>query len=116
MSQVLAISGILGALGVSIASLLGIPQTAILFTTFLTVSLATIFSQYLGKLTVADKISTLLMQIFFVVIGASANIWKVIEFRPVLFIFAGLILTVHLLFLLLAGKLFHLELAELVVA
>ncbi|NEQ41061.1 MAG: DUF819 family protein [Okeania sp. SIO3I5] len=116
MSQALAISGILGALGVSIASLLGISQAAILFTTILIVSLATIFPQYLGKLTVADQIGTLLMQIFFAVIGASANIWKVIEFGPVLFIFAGVILTIHLLFLLLAGKLLNLELPELVVA
>jgi len=38
------------------------------------------------------------------------------EFGPVLFIFAGLILTVHLLFLLLFGKLFQLELNELLVA
>ncbi|MEM1168746.1 MAG: DUF819 family protein [Cyanobacteria bacterium P01_H01_bin.35] len=116
MSQALAISGILGALGVSIASLLGISKAAILFTTILIVSLATIFPKYLGKLTVADQIGTLLMQIFFAVIGASANIWKVIEFGPVLFIFAGVILTIHLLFLLLAGKLLHLELPELVVA
>ena len=116
MSKALAISGIVGALGVSIASLLGISKAAILVTTILIVSLATIFPQYLGKLTVADKIGTLLMQIFFAVIGASANIWKVLEFGPVLFIFAGVILTVHLLFLLLAGKLLHLELAELVVA
>ncbi|NEO55361.1 MAG: DUF819 family protein, partial [Okeania sp. SIO3B5] len=116
MSQALAISGISGALGISIANLLGISKAAILFTTILIVSLATIFPQYLGKLTVADKIGTLLMQIFFAVIGASANIWKVLEFGPFLFFFAGVILTVHLLFLLLAGKLLNLELAELVVA
>ncbi|MBS9769792.1 MAG: hypothetical protein J7F05_04615 [Trichodesmium erythraeum GBRTRLIN201] len=40
--------------------------------------------------------------------GASANIWKVIEFALVVFIFPGVILTVHLLFMLLASKLLNL--------
>ena len=116
MSQVLAISGIVGAVGIGIASLLGIPKVAILFTTILIVGLATGFPQYLGKFTAADKIGTLLMQIFFAAIGASANIWKMLEFGPVLFVFAAVILTIHLLFLLIAGKLLRLDIAELVVA
>lgn len=116
ISQVLAISGIVGAIGAGIASLLGIPKAAILVTTILIVGLATVFPQYLGKLTVADRIGTLLMQIFFAVIGASANIWKVWEFGPIIFVFAAVILTIHLLFLLVAGKLLRLDIVELVVA
>lgn len=116
MSQALAISGIVGAIGVGIASLLDIPKAAILFTTILIVSLATGFPQYLGKFTAGDKIGTLLMQIFFAAIGASANIWKVLEFGPVLFIFAAVILSIHLLFLLISGKLLRLDIVELVVA
>lgn len=56
------------------------------------------------------------MQIFFAAIGASANIWKVLEFGPILFLFAAAILTIHLLFLLVAGLLLRLDIAELVVA
>jgi uncharacterized membrane protein len=56
------------------------------------------------------------MQVFFAAIGASANIMIVLKYGPVLFAFAALILTVHLLFLLLAGYIFKLDLAELVIA
>lgn len=116
MSQALAISAIVGATGAGIASLLGFPKAAILVTAILIVALATALPEYLGKLTVADKIGTLLMQIFFAAIGASANIWKVLQFGPILFLFATVILTVHLLFLLVGGKLLRLNIAELVVA
>lgn len=116
MSQALAIASIVGAIGVGVSSLLGIPKAAILATTIIIVGLATLFPQYLGRLTVADKIGTLLMQIFFAAIGASANIWKVLEFGPILFLFAAAILTIHLVFLLVAGLLLRLDIAELVVA
>ena len=56
------------------------------------------------------------MQIFFAAIGASANIFIVLNYGPILFVFAGLILTIHLLFLLGAGKLFKLDLAEIIIA
>ena len=78
--------------------------------------LATGFPQYLGQLTIAEQIGTLLMQIFFAVIGASANIWQVIQVSPILFVLAALILSVHLLVLLLGGKLLGLDLAELLIA
>ena len=115
-SQALAISGIICAVGREIASSLGLPKAGILVSTILVVGLATGFSQYLGRLTVAEQIGTLLMQIFFAVIGASANIWQVIQVSPILFILAALILLVHLAVLLLGGKLLHLDLAELLIA
>ena len=40
----------------------------------------------------------------------------VMQYGPILFVFAALILTVHLIFLLGAGKLFKLDLAEIVIA
>ncbi len=116
MSQVLAISGIICALGGGIAHLLGFSKAGILVSTVLIVALATGFPQYLGKLSVADKIGTLLMQIFFAVIGASANIGKVIQVGPILFVFAALILSVQLVLLLLVGRLLRLDLAELLIA
>ena len=56
------------------------------------------------------------MQIFFAVIGASANVMAVIKVGPILFVFAAIILAVHLVFLLTAGKIFKLDLAEIVIA
>jgi uncharacterized membrane protein len=58
----------------------------------------------------------MLMQVFFATIGASANIAVVVEVGPVLFVFAALILAVHLMVLLSAGWMLRLDLAELVVA
>ena len=116
MSQALAISALVCATGVGIASLLGWPKAAILVSTVLIVGLATGFPHYFSKLTVAEQIGTLLMQVFFGVIGASANISKVLQVSPILFVLAALILTVHLLVLLLAGSLLRLDLAELLIA
>ena len=116
VSQALAISGIICATGREIAVLFGFPKAGILVSTILVVGLATGFPQYLGQLTIAEQIGTLLMQIFFAVIGASANIWQVIQVSPILFVLAALILTVHLLVLLLGGKLLGLDLAELLIA
>jgi uncharacterized membrane protein len=56
------------------------------------------------------------MQIFFAVIGASANIGVVLKTSPILFVFAAVILTIHLLMLLIVGRLFKLDIIEIVVA
>ena len=116
ISQALAISAIVCATGVGISSLFGWPKAAILVSTVLIVGLATGFPHYFSQLTVADKIGTLLMQVFFGVIGASANIPKVLQVSPILFVLAALILTVHLSVLLLSGLLLRLDLAELMIA
>ena len=50
------------------------------------------------------------------VIGASANLVVVLKVGPVLFVFAAFILTVHLAFLLLAGRLLRVDLAEVAVS
>ena len=71
MSQALAISAVVCAAGAGISNLLGWPKTAILISTVLIVGLATGFPRYFSQLTVAEKMGTLLMQIFFGVIGAS---------------------------------------------
>ncbi len=112
----LALSAAICAIGFALANLTGIKGTGILIITAMVVVLATALPQKLGKLGSADQIGTFFMQIFFVVIGASANIPTVLKVGPVLFVFAAVILTTHLLFLLLAGMVFRLDLAEIVVA
>jgi len=102
--------------GFFIAERMGWHGGGILVLTALTVILATALPGPLGKLDGADTAGAFLMQIFFAVIGASANVLVVMRVGPVLFVFAGLILTVHLLFLLGAGRLARLDLAELVIA
>jgi len=116
MAKALAIGFVVCAIGFALADLTGIKGTGILIITALVVIAATVFPKQMGEIKGADKIGTLLMQIFFAAIGASANIMVVLKFGPALFIFAALILTVHLFFLLLAGYIFKLDLAELVIA
>jgi uncharacterized membrane protein len=116
MSKALAISISVCAVGFALADIIAIKGIGILVITAIVVIVATVFPKQVGTIQGADKIGTLLMQVFFSAIGASANILVVLKVGPVLFVFAALILFVHLLFLLLAGKLFKLDLAEIVIA
>ncbi len=116
LSKALAISASICATGYWLSEFTGIGGTSILIITAIVVSLATFFPKQIGSIEGADIIGTFLMQIFFAAIGASANIFVVLKYGPILFVFAGLILTIHILFLLGVGRLFKLDLAEIVIA
>lgn len=116
MARGLAIATVVCAVGFALSDLTGIRGSGILFVTAIIVGLATLFPKVMGSIHGAYQIGTFLMQIFFAVIGASANIMIVIKVGPILFVFAAIILAVHLAFLLTAGKIFKLDLAEIVIA
>ncbi len=77
-------------LDLHLADLSGINGIGILIITALVVAAATIFPKHFEKIKGADKIGTMLMQVFFAAIGASANIMVVIKVGPILFLFAGI--------------------------
>jgi uncharacterized membrane protein len=104
------------AAGFALADLTPWKGDGILIVTALTVILATAAPGPCKRLAGAEVVGTFLMQIFFAVIGASANVMTVMKVGPVLFVFAALILTIHLIFLLGAGWLLRLDLAEIVIA
>jgi uncharacterized membrane protein len=112
----LAVSATLCAVGYGLASILPVDGAAILIVTALTVLLATLAPRLLARLEGAGSLGVLLMQVFFGAIGASANLGVVLRVGPSLFLFAGLILAVHLAVVLLLGRLFRLDLAEVVIA
>jgi uncharacterized membrane protein len=116
MATALAIAATMCAAGYGIAHALGIGSAGILFVTALTVTLATLFPGRLGSVAGAHELGVVLMQVFFAVIGASASISLVIRHGSMLFLFAIAILTVHLLVILVAGRLLRLDLAEIVIA
>ena len=116
MAKALAVGLVICAVGFTLQDFIGIRGSAILIITAIVVLVATLFPKPVGSIDGADQIGTLLMQVFFAVIGASANIGVVLRVGPVLFLFAAVILLVHLLFILTAGKLFKLDLAEIVIA
>ncbi len=112
----LAVAAVACAIGYGAAAFLGWKGGGILVLTALVVAAATLFPRWLGSLGGAEELGTLLMQVFFATIGASANISVVLRVGPMLFVFAGLILLTHLVFILAAGKLLRLDLAEVVIA
>ena len=86
------------------AGAFGVSSMGILFVTALIVGLATIMPRRLGSIAGAHELGVILMQVFFAAIGASASVVLVLKHGVMLFIFALVILAVHLVFILLAGK------------
>jgi len=116
MAKGLAVGFSICAVGFKLSDLIKIQGSGILIITAIVVVLATAFPKQIGTIKGADQIGYLLMQVFFVVIGASANIYVVLKVGPILFLFAAVILLIHLLFILTASKIFKLDLAEIVIA
>jgi len=112
----LGLAAVICAIGYGVAGAIGVASSAILIVTAIAVFLASAFPSRLSNLSGASETGTLLMQVFFAAIGASANIGVVLREGAVLFVFAALILIVHLVFILVAGKLMRLDLIEIVVA
>jgi uncharacterized membrane protein len=116
MAKGLAVAFAICAVGFRLADLTKIQGSGILIITAIVVILATVFPKQIGTIEGADQIGYLLMQVFFVVIGASANIYVVLRVGPILFFFAAVILLIHLLFIMTASKFFKLDLAEILIA
>lgn len=115
MTLALALSSALCAVGFAGERMIGVAGSGILILTAATVTIATLVPA-VAQLGGAPELGTLLMHVFFAVIGASAHVGTVLRVGPLLFVFAALILTVHLAFLLLAGRLLRIDLAEALVA
>jgi uncharacterized membrane protein len=116
MAKALAISLSICTVGFGLSDFINIQGSGILIITAIVVILATLLPNQIGTIEGADQIGALLMQVFFVVIGASANLYVVLRVGPILFFFAAVILLFHLIFILAAGRLFRLDLAEIVIA
>ncbi|XP_015869156.3 uncharacterized protein LOC107406530 isoform X2 [Ziziphus jujuba] len=85
--------------------------------TALVVILATIFPRHFGYLAPAgDAIALVLLQVFFAAVGAGGSIWNIIKTAPSIFIFALVQVTVHLVLVLVLGKLLRFDLKLLLLA
>ncbi|XP_074585068.1 uncharacterized protein LOC141840878 [Curcuma longa] len=85
--------------------------------TAIVVALATLFPSQLGSLSPAGQaMALILMQVFFVVIGANGSIWNVINTTPSIFAFASIQIAVHLAIILGVGRLLGLEKKLLLIA
>nr|VDD17382.1 unnamed protein product [Brassica rapa] len=85
--------------------------------TAVVVVLATVFPSQFGRLAPSgEAMALILMQVFFTVIGASGNIWTVINTAPSIFLFALVQIGTHLAVILGIGKLLNIELRLLLLA
>ncbi|MCX7884692.1 MAG: DUF819 family protein [Caloramator sp.] len=84
--------------------------------TTLTVILATLFPKFLGEIRGAQEIGTFMIYIFFVVIGAPADLKVIILNSPILLLFCLIMVIVNMLITFSFGKLLKFNLEELCVA
>jgi uncharacterized membrane protein len=112
----LALAFAIAAAGNWLAALAGYPQFAILVITAIAVAIATLLPQQMNKLSGYKEAGNVMMFIFLASIGASADVWELIEIAPILFVYASIVISVHLVVLFGLGFLFRLDLAELAMA
>ncbi|KAL6127676.1 hypothetical protein ACLB2K_071039 [Fragaria x ananassa] len=85
--------------------------------TAIVVVLATVFPKQFAYLAPSgEAMAMILMQVFFTVVGASGNIWSVINTAPSIFLFALVQIAVHLAMILGLGKLLGFNLKLLLIA
>lgn len=112
----LALAFALAATGKILADLIGMSDYSILVITVLALIIATVSPHQVKKLSGHREAGNVLMFIFLASVGAGADIWKLIEIGPILFLFASVIVIVHLVILFGVGKILKLDLAELAMA
>ena len=85
--------------------------------TLISLALSTMFAGTLGRLGRAgNSVGLMFMQLFFAACGASGSIVSVVKSAPILFVFIGVHLVVHLCILMGLGRAMQLHRAELLVA
>lgn len=112
----LALAFAIAGVGNWLAALAGYPQFGILVITAIALAIASLLPGQMKKLSGYSEAGNVMMFIFLASIGASADVWELIEIAPVLFVYATIIIVVHLVVLFGIGMLLKLDLAELAMA
>jgi uncharacterized membrane protein len=112
----LALAFLLAAVGNVLAKLAGYPQFSILVITALALCVATFLPRQVEKLSGYREAGNVLMFIFLASVGASADVWQLVETAPIFFLFATVIVAIHLVILFGVGMLLRLDLAEIAMA
>ena len=109
------LSAFINSSGMPAALKLFIGQKYLLLTA-ITVLFATLFPRFLGGIRGAREIGVFFIHIFFVVIGVPASISMIMHKSPTLFIFAAVIVLTNFVVTMTLGKIFKLDLEELLVS
>jgi len=110
----LAIAWIIVLIGQSVQNYTGIPSAAIITITAISVIGATLFGDSLRRQQGVFQLGMLIMYLFFAVIGASANVWVLLETAPVLIVFLLILTFVHFLVVFSVGRWMKLNLPEII--
>lgn len=116
LSAALALSLVICTISEYLAGWLGQPSYSIIFITALALLFANLLPRLAARIEGDYEAGMLAMYVFFAAIGAGADVAAMLDSALSIFVFALIILTVHLGFLLVLGRLFKLDLAELMVA
>jgi uncharacterized membrane protein len=116
LTMALALSAALCAISFQISAWLGWPGMTILIITALAVLLTTAMPNTMIKLESTNELGMVIMQLLFATIGASAHVGNMLDAGPLLFVYAGIIFLVHLLFIVIGGKFMKLSLPDIVIA
>ena len=103
------------ALGNLTADVLGLGSFAILFTTGYALMIANLWPRLVGAMSGDYEAGIFLIFLFLAAIAASADVWTMIDQGPILFAFAILLLSVHMLVVLFIGRMFGIGLPEVIV-
>lgn len=112
----LAVSLVICGLSVLITDLLQLESLFILVVTALSLVVANFAKPAISHVSSEFEIGTLFMYIFFVAIGAGANIGEVLGAALPIIAFIVVMVLVHLCLLVIVGKLLKLDLAEVLIA
>ncbi|XVF09926.1 hypothetical protein REPUB_Repub07fG0139400 [Reevesia pubescens] len=117
IATALAVAFTICKIGAYFTKFFGIQGGSLPAITAVVVVLATLFPTLFGHLAPAgEAMALILMQVFFTVVGASGNIWNVINTAPSIFMFSLIQITIHLAVILGLGKLFRFNLKLLLIA
>jgi uncharacterized membrane protein len=104
------------ALGAWLTGLFHVESLYILVVTALSLLVANFAKPVVRHVTADFELGTLFMYLFFVCIGAGANLAEVLGAALPILLFIVVMVVVHLLLLVIAGKLLKLDLAEVMIA
>lgn len=104
------------ALGNALANLAGVSNYGILFITAITVAIANIFPRQLRKLEGDYEIGMLFMYLFFIIVGAGADIARLLDSALIIALFSVIIISCHFLAIFGGSRFFKLDLAEVIIA
>ncbi|PHR92664.1 MAG: hypothetical protein COA69_07495 [Robiginitomaculum sp.] len=112
----LGLSFLICAAGKALASTFGISGYSIMFITAITILIANIFPRQLKALQGDYEMGLFCMYLFFAAIGISADLGAMLDKALIIAVYALLIIVCHAVVIFGAGKLFKLDLMDIVIA